>query len=45
MLPPAWSSTTFSRPIVHSPARAQWLKAQTLGELVGAAFVERGAVR
>ena len=28
MLPPASSSTTFSNPIVHSPARAQLFKRQ-----------------
>ena len=31
MLPPAWSSTTFSRPIVQSPASPQWLTGNRFG--------------
>ena len=31
MLPPAWSRTTFSRPIVQSPASAQWLTCSCFG--------------
>jgi hypothetical protein len=31
MRPPARSSTMLSRPIVHSPARAQWLTRRRSG--------------
>ena len=50
MLPPAPSSTTFSRPIVHSPTSAQWLRrrrsgARRRGVVEGGAVGRRSAHR
>jgi hypothetical protein len=44
MLPPACSSTTFSRPIVHNPGEAPLVRLQ-FWQLEGAALVERDAAR